>query len=118
MIIPDRAENKRRHGRLRGDGLKSSFGTILDVSASGLRLRCGRRAPAPGDTVEMYLTGGDRCVQFKARCVWAKKLGLLNQEIGLEYIDMTDDARRSLMVVVRAATSDEMMRPMCEMRAH
>lgn len=115
MIVPDATENKRRHGRLRCDGLRSSFGTILDVSASGLRLKCGRRGPTPGETIEIYLVGSDRCVKFSATCVWTKRTSLLGREIGLEYIAMTDDLRRSLMFIVREATSTEMMRPMCEM---
>lgn len=118
MIVPDDNANKRRHGRLRCDGMRSSFGTVLDISASGLRLKCGRRGPTPGDVIELYLTGSDRCVKFTAKCVWCKRTGLLHQEIGLEYIGMTDDMRRSLMIIVRETTSTEMMRPMCEMWSH
>lgn len=115
MIVPEDAANKRRHGRLRCDGLRSSFGTILDVSASGVRLKCGRRGPTPGETIDLYLVGSERCVKFSAKCVWCKRTGLFNQEIGLEYIGMTEETRRSLMVIVREATSTEMMRPVCEM---
>lgn len=118
MIVPDDVANKRRHGRLRCDGVRSSFGTILDVSASGLRLTCGRRGPGPGDVIEMFLTGSDRCVRFTAKCVWSKRTSLLRQEIGLEYVGMNDETRRSLMIIVREATSTEMMRPMCEMWTH
>lgn len=114
MIVPDGTSNNRRHGRLRCDGMKCSIGVVLDVSASGLRLRCGRGAPDPGDTVELYLVGSDRCVKFRAKCVWTRRAGLFRREVGLEYLDMTDDMRRSLMVIVREATSTEMMRPMWE----
>lgn len=114
MIVPGSGSNNRRHGRLACEGMQSSLGTVLDISASGLRVKCGRNGPASGDSIMVSLSGADSSVKFCAKVVWARRIGFRHQELGLEYIGMNDDVRRALLAIVRDATSTEMMRPMWE----
>lgn len=114
MVLPADSANARRHGRLCCSGIKSSLGTVLDISASGLRIRCGRRGPSPGDTIEIFLVGSERCIKFAAKVVWARRTSFLKRELGLEYAEMIDDMRRSLTIIVRDASSTDMIRPLWE----
>lgn len=110
MIVPGMGSNNRRHGRLACDDMQSSLGAVLDISASGLRIKCGRHGPAPGDSIIISMGSAEANVKFCAKVVWARRIGFRHQELGLEFVGMQDDVKRALMVVVREASSATMMR--------
>ena len=85
--------NNRRHGRIRPSTLCCNLGTILDFSASGVRLRT-RRAIG-GDHVVVLGNQHGR-TRIKGRVVWAKRIGLFSHEIGIEFIEINDEQAKVL----------------------
>ncbi|MCP3903868.1 MAG: PilZ domain-containing protein [Planctomycetes bacterium] len=81
--------NHRRFGRIRPGGVKCNLGKILDLSASGVRLKCKR--PITGDQV-VEIRGVDQSIRVLGRVVWGKKVGFRAYEIGLHFLDIPDEA--------------------------
>lgn len=82
--------NMRKHGRVRASSVWCSHGTVLDLSAGGVRLR--RTRAMSGDQV-LRLQAEDEGLTVRARVVWAQKLGFRKHEIGLEFYDLPDRAK-------------------------
>jgi hypothetical protein len=106
----------RRHGRVRCQDVECNFGPILDLSASGMRVKC-RKPPAAGTVVEIRLMSDEYCVQISAIVRWTSRAGLFSHEAGLEFTDIHADARRMLTELARsAAGNDTIARDVRKMR--
>lgn len=92
---------RRRHGRVRADDVLCTLGQVLDLSASGMRVRCGRRAPEVGRTVELGIQGVDGPFLVKAKIVWVSRRGVLSSEMGLEFDQPTDNVKSQLNLLAR-----------------
>ncbi len=102
------ADNRRRRGRIRVHGVRTSFGDVLDISAGGVRLRAGRTVPPAGATVEMSIQTQDGPQVLRARVAWLQKTGFLSHEIGLEFVDLSAAARAAITkIAVSSATEPE-----------
>ncbi len=77
--------NNRRHGRIRPDAIWCSLGTILDLSASGLRVMS--KKPLGGQGV-VTMRDGDVTVSVQARIVWCRRIGFRRHEAGIEFVDI------------------------------
>jgi hypothetical protein len=95
--------NKRRHGRIRCEDVECTLGSVLNVSASGLLVRTGLRAPKAGSVIALQVRTFDGGFDVQAQVAWSKMDGLLNRQIGLEFIDLPPDGQRVLLNVVRGA---------------
>jgi hypothetical protein len=96
--------NARRAGRVRIEDVSCSLGEVLDLSATGLRLRCTRRPEIhAGDALELELDGIDTKIRVKARIAWVRRTGLRRHEIGLEFIDPAPGTRAALAALARTA---------------
>lgn len=105
------APNKRKHGRVRCEGLRCLFvafdsveGVVLDISASGARV-CMRRAvdAKPGDLVPMVLFATDARCEVIARLVWEKRRGFRRYEMGMTFGESTPELRQKILGIMRAA---------------
>lgn len=88
------ARNRRRPGRVRCEMLPCTGGTVVDLSATGARLRLRRLGvPAKGSTQTIqFLTSAGQSLPFKCRLAWTKRLGIFTCECGVEFLHV-DQAR-------------------------
>ena len=92
--------NTRRHGRVRCDMVESSLGTVLDISASGLRIGSGLKRYKRDSVVTLEVHTHDGAFMVQARVAWSRSTGFLSSEVGLEFINLDPDARRILLATV------------------
>jgi hypothetical protein len=95
--------NARRHGRVRCENVECSLGTVLDISASGLRVGTGVSAPAAMSQVALHVVTGDGSFDVLCRVCWIMRDGLLNHVMGLEFIDLPPQGRAVLLAAVRGS---------------
>lgn len=98
------AADRRRAGRVKTPGVLCEWGQVLDLSSTGLRvLHKGARPAHEGD--EMPLTIRSRLSTFtvNARAVRITKLGFRKWQVGVQILDASEEARRELCILARAA---------------
>lgn len=83
--------------RVRPGEIACRPGRLLDVSRSGVRLRCRRRLRG---TIALRLARGDDVLRIRARVVWVNRIGFLHHEIGLHFVDVDEPARAALEELV------------------
>ncbi|MEE9211460.1 MAG: PilZ domain-containing protein [Phycisphaeraceae bacterium] len=94
----------RSTGRIWGDTLECSLGTVIDLSASGMRVhRRAGRIIKPDTTITVTLQSAVGALQLKSRVVWAQKIGFWRQEIGLKFLDVSPELRTALSNLGAAA---------------
>ena len=96
-------DNLRRHGRVRCNDVECTLGSVSNISASGLLVRTGLRSPKVGSIVALQVRTLDGGFDVQAQVSWSKMDGLLNRQVGLEFIDLPPEGRRVLQSVVRGA---------------
>lgn len=93
--------DRRRHHRVKGTGsLTSNLGTVLDISASGLRV-LGKTAAEGQGRVE--LTASGQSIVIPARVVWSHKVGFRKYVMGLEFIDLDEKQANKVREMATAA---------------
>ncbi|MHC5112791.1 MAG: PilZ domain-containing protein [Planctomycetota bacterium] len=85
----DDGANNRRHGRVAPGTARCNLGKILDLSASGMRLRT--RKSLTGEHI-VQIKGNENMIRVLGRVVWSKKLGFRAYEIGLRFVDLPEEA--------------------------
>lgn len=106
--VRDPSHNRRRHGRLRCDDLRCSLGMVIDLSASGARVRTtGMRPPERGAQVTLSIEVDDATIDIPARVVRSSRTGLLHGEIAVEFIDVTPDIHAQLLKLARGIASNQ-----------
>lgn len=93
----------RRAGRVRLHSIVCTIGTVLDVSASGMRVRCTIRVPAIGTKVCTMLSTPEGPLELQGHVVWTKKCGWITHEAGIRFDDMMPPVRQALMRLARMA---------------
>ena len=77
---------RRRFGRLPLETLESNLGTILDLSAGGMRVMCRR---IPKLMTQVQIDGFPMPQPLHAKVTWARRVGLFRHEVGLQFVDVT-----------------------------
>ncbi len=97
--------NRRRHGRVKCHGVKSSLGDVLDVSASGCKVKSRSRLGARvGEVVRITIhPQTSESFEAYARVVWCRKVGLFQYHSGLCFEHITPEVRRGLAAIASAA---------------
>jgi hypothetical protein len=94
--------NGRRHNRVRCISIGCSGGELLDLSASGARLLWrGRMRLQRGAVTFLTIEGIDNKITIRARVMWVKKLRWRRHEMGVEFEDLTEEAKKELVLIVR-----------------
>ncbi len=89
--------NKRAKGRLRCELLTCELGIVRDVSASGMRIDCGKLCPAQsGQTIPLTLRAGPTSLAAIVRVAWVSRSGQDGCQIGVEFIETSPAFTRSL----------------------
>ena len=112
-------KSDRRHkGRIRCALLACSLGDVLDVSATGMRIRhSGRSMRRKTRPVMVKFPMVDPGMRMECRVVWVQRAGIFRQEIGLEFIDLPADLRSNLLNVVRVCSDDHSYGRPCSLPA-
>jgi hypothetical protein len=102
--------NHRKHGRVRCQGIFCSFGEILDMSASGMRVLSAIRPPPPDQIVTVTIQTLEGPVSVEARVIWSRKTGFFKREMGMRFIDLLPSAASALSRVGSASANNESVR--------
>ncbi len=98
------AKERRRHGRLRCDGAQSCIGSILDLSASGLRVeRKGRPVLEIGDefVITVHPEEGEHILSLPSRVVWIQRKGFRKHIYGIEFAPLDEDQQQQIRELAR-----------------
>ena len=95
--------NARQHERHATDIVKCPLGDVINLSASGIRLRCKGKPPLqPGGTARITLIFGDQQMPLIAQARWIRRRGLLQggvrgeYEIGMRFLQLTPARQKAL----------------------
>ncbi len=93
---PDASE-KRRNGRYECDGVPTNLGQIVDMSATGVRLRCPARLKVKvgeGKWLSIRSAGGEIDASTVVRRVL--RLNKREIEVALEFVEISEEAKKAL----------------------
>lgn len=102
--------NHRKHGRVRCQGIYCSFGEILDMSGSGMRVLSAIRPPAVDKIVTVTIQTLEGPIAVEARVIWSRKTSFFKREIGMRFIDLLPSAASALSRVGSASANNESVR--------
>lgn len=107
---PPPGANQRRAGRVRCEGILTSWGEVLNASASGLRISAkGKTVPELGETAVLTIQGPEGPFKVTAKIVWSKQKNWGKREIGVQFVDVPEQARWHLARLAEAASRATMM---------
>lgn len=99
---PPSAKDARKHGRLACELLHCTLGEVLDISASGMRVKHrGRFSTAKGETITTTIQVGATKIPAKVKIAWVRRAGFWSHQIGLEFVEMTDESRKVITQIGR-----------------
>jgi PilZ domain len=102
--------NHRKHGRVKCQGIYCSFGEILDMSGSGMRVLSAIRPPAVDKIVTVTIQTLEGPIAVEARVIWSRRAGFFKREIGMRFVDLLPSAASALSRVGSAAAHNESVR--------
>lgn len=112
LSYANRNAEVRRAGRLRCDMLNCTFGQVVDLSATGMRVQHrGSLKIKVGEMTDLTLSFASAEVSLKTRVVWMRRTGFRRHEIGFEFCDVSGEAQQCLMEIARCATKIAGFRP-------
>ena len=98
------AENRRRHGRVRAEETVCTLGVVLDISASGMRVRCEGKPPLKsGQLVTITLATPLGLLAMDVGVAWARRIGWGSGEIGLVFANITEDVTKGVLSVLHGS---------------
>lgn len=92
--------NLRRHGRVVISRVRTDLGEILDVSASGARVRRRGGAPEIGSEFDCEISSSSGPIRVRSRAIWVHRVGIDEHDVGLEFLELTPTARAALIEIV------------------
>ncbi|MBL8746341.1 MAG: PilZ domain-containing protein [Phycisphaerae bacterium] len=102
---PAPSDNQRRAGRVNCEGIMTSWGEILNASASGLRISArGKALPEIGEVAMITICGPEGPFEVTAKAVWIKHRNWGKREIGVQFVDVPEQARWHLARLAEAAS--------------
>ncbi|MFZ4573302.1 MAG: PilZ domain-containing protein [Phycisphaerales bacterium] len=107
---PHHDANRRRHGRVCLQDITCSLGAVLDLSASGLRVRTRGSIPSTGSQLAVSIEGMDQAIVLPCVVRWTRRTGLLSREVGLEFTDLNAEQKRWLSELAKTSAYNEFVR--------
>ena len=108
----DRAANQRRHGRVVCRDVGCTLGEVLDLSASGLRVRAkGRPIVEAGDRFSLSIQTLDGPMLAPVQVAWVKRCGFRKHEIGITFGETGPALTQALAALARASANNEVISP-------
>lgn len=95
---------RRRGGRIPCEMLSCELGKVIDLSATGLRVRSrGGIKPPIGAFVALHVRWCGGSIELPSRVARVKRLGMFTYEYGLAFEELTTEQRALLSEVLRGA---------------
>jgi hypothetical protein len=105
-------ENKRRHGRVKCQHIGCTLGTVVDLSASGLRIKGpGKPKVVAGDRFTMTIQTLEGPMLAPVAVAWTRKLAWRKHEIGVTFLDVGPALSKALTALARASANNEVITP-------
>lgn len=102
----------RRTGRVRCRSVRCSIGDVLDLSGTGLRARTrGKPTVREGQRFDLSLHILGRTVTVGARVAWVRKAGWRRYEVGVNFENVGEAAKRSLRDLARVEAINKSILP-------
>ncbi|MBX3385739.1 MAG: PilZ domain-containing protein [Phycisphaeraceae bacterium] len=114
---PVSASNRRVKNRINCVLLECEFGEVVNLSMTGMRVRCHRKVVPPPKSIgpmRLTLRLDGRALEVNGRIAWTKRggpAGLGRWEIGVEFLDADEGLRRELSRLARESSDCEIVRP-------
>jgi hypothetical protein len=100
--------NNRRAGRVRCEGIASTWGDLINASATGCRLRT-KLDLQPGLVGTLTINGPDGPIMVRARVVWVRRKNWGKSEAGIQFDGVDNDIRSRLSRLADFASRDTVM---------
>ena len=101
---------RRRHGRILLQDIACSLGEVINLSASGMRVKT-RQAPEVGASdIAVTLDTFNGPLLLPVNIMWVKKAGWGKQLVGMQFREIAPEVRRQLVELARSAVHNECMR--------
>lgn len=103
--------NCRRHARYACANLTCTLGEVVDISDSGIRVRCkGKPDVETGQITTLHIECNNKACTLAAKIVWTHRIGFRVYEIGIEFSNLTPELRAALEGAARPSALDETSR--------
>jgi len=103
--------SRRRHGRVRCEQTRCTLGTVLDLSASGMRVLIkGRPRLHVGEVASMQVEIEGGMLVLRAKVVWLNRVSWFRHVAGLEFVDVQPELHRRLVELASVASNKEYIR--------
>lgn len=97
------ARSRRQHGRLRIENLPCSLGTVIDLSAGGMRVITSKlSAKKAGEIVPVELNSSRHSVVAMAEVTWGERIGFRKHIVGLRFVNLEEEQRKRICAIARA----------------
>ena len=87
---------RRKAGRIKGGKVSCNWGSVIDISGGGMRVRSLRRLRG---CLEVVIWTHHRRVTVRAEAVWCIRVGFRKYDVGLQFLDVTEDIKRELTAI-------------------
>lgn len=111
---PTFPNSKRGAGRVRCQDISCSLGEILDLSASGMRVKSAARIPRIGSAMTVIIGALDGEETVPCTVQWIRRRGWLHREVGLKFGPLSAKVAKSLCDLARAAAYNETLWRDCQ----
>ncbi len=103
LPIDPASDDKRKKGRLRCELLVCELGQVVNMSASGLRVRCDEPPDlSVGQETELTLRIQNETLPVKVKVEWIKEVDR-HHEVGFEFMEVTPELAFNLMNLARTS---------------
>ena len=99
-------ERRAGGGRINRAPAKCSLGKVLDISATGMRLRGSGIQPRKQQLNLFTLECSHGVYQMVGQVAWTKRLNWVNFDMGVNFLELTPEAAQGLNAIVRDALGD------------
>lgn len=102
----DKPDNRSR-GRMRCNNVETSLGPVLDFSATGMRILSKREIIQENDQPLMVrIDSAFDPIAVPVQVRWSRKLGWRRWETGLQFVELTEEAKAVLADIARSVPAD------------
>lgn len=98
----DQGRRARAAERFTAAGLSCALGDVLDLSATGVRLRSSGKVKVDlGDLLTITVASESQSVKVQAQVMWMRRRGLGRQEVGLKFVNVRRGVATALVQLAR-----------------
>ena len=90
---------RRRSERLATNTLSCKFGEVVDISISGMKIRCDKKPPIKvGQYLEAKLESNSHRLPVSGQVVWIRRKGFRGYEVGIKFVNI----KKSLQAAIES----------------